>query len=245
MKQPHIACNADDVASRVILPGDPARVDRIAHFLDDPEEKAYNREFKTITGRYRGVLVSVTSTGIGGASLAIALEELIACGAHTFIRTGSCGACRTGIELGDLVLSQAAVREDGASRMYMAAGYPAVADFGLLRDASAICKEENWTHHIGITRSHDSFYVDDEEARMNFWNAKHVLASDMETAALYVIASQRKVRALSILNNVVLYRSDVREGIGEYADGSIATTQGEEREILAALKTMTYSEAAH
>src|SRR5690606_30758029 len=104
MLQPHILCNKGDIAENVILPGDPQRVIRAAKFLDEAREVAFNREFRTVTGKYKGVPITITSTGIGGPSCAIALEELIACGGKNFLRIGSAGALQPGIKIGDLVI---------------------------------------------------------------------------------------------------------------------------------------------
>jgi len=127
-KEPHIQCGPGDVAPVVLLPGDPGRIDWIARELEEVEEVASNREFRTITGRFQGVPVSATSTGIGGASTAIAVEELIRIGARILVRVGSAGALQPGMPIGSLVVAEGAVREDGASGMYVPAGYPAVAD---------------------------------------------------------------------------------------------------------------------
>lgn len=238
-REPHILCRPGEIAESVLLPGDPARVDRLSRFLDEGyREIACNREFKTVTGTYKGVPVTAVSTGIGGASLVIAVEELIRCGAKNFIRIGSCGACQKNIGIGDLVLSSAAVREDGAGRMYLPEKYPAAADFLLTEAAVKLLRASGYTWHHGITRSHDSFYIDDEQERMEFWSHAGVLASDMETAALYLLASYRRVRALSILNNVVRYQEDVKEGIGEYVDEESSAARGEEHEISIALETV-------
>lgn len=238
MKQPHILCESRDIAQNVLLPGDPARVLRAAEFLDSSEEIAFNREFRVLTGSYRGMPVTLCSTGIGGPSMVIALEELIACGACHFIRIGSAGACRSGIALGDLIVPVAAVREDGSSRMYAEEGYPAAADFSLLSALVAACGKEDHPFHVGITRSHDSFYIDDETERMERANRQNVLASDMETAALFTLASLRGVKAAAVLNNVVLYEGDLREGIGDYVDQESRTALGEEMEIRAALEAL-------
>jgi uridine phosphorylase len=238
MKQPHILCDTDDIAENVLLPGDPARVLRVVEFLDSWEEKAFNREFRTVTGLYQGMPLSICSTGIGGPSLVIALEELIACGAKNFIRIGSAGACRPAIALGDLILPTAAVREDGASRMYAQEGYPAVADFSLLSALAASCRRRDIPYHMGITRSHDSFYIDDEAQRMERAGRMNVLGSDMETAALFTLASLRGVRAAAVLNNVVLCEEDVKEGIAGYVDQESLTAEGEKREIQVALDTL-------
>ena len=238
MKQPHILCDKNDVAERVLLPGDPARVLRVAEYLDKPSEIAFNREFRTVTGSYRGVPVSVTSTGIGGASAVIAVEELIACGAKSFIRIGSCGACQPGIAIGDLVISTGSVREDGASAMYAPKEFPAVPDYPLLSALVKVCADAGWDYHTGITRSHDSFYIDHEAELMRRWNSLGVMASDMETSALFTLAAIRRVRAASILNNVVLYEGDLKEGVGDYVDEGAVAAEGEKREIFAALEAL-------
>lgn len=236
MKQPHILCDSQDVAPYVLLPGDPARVLRVADHLDEWHEVVFNREFRTITGSYHGTPVTVTSTGIGGASAAIAVEELIACGARGLIRIGSAGAIQPEIELGDLIIAQGAVREDGASHMYVQQGYPATADPQMTVWLEEVCRKRQFPYHTGIVRSHDSFYIDDEVALMEKWHQKGILGSDMETAALLTVARLRGVRAASILNNVVLYLADVKAGIGNYVDEGAATSAGEFNGIVAALE---------
>lgn len=239
MKQPHILCSHKDISPYVLLPGDPERVLRVAGFLDTWKEIAFNREFRSIRGLYKDVPVTVLSTGIGGPSMAIALEELISCGAEYFIRIGSAGASQPDIEIGDLVISTGAVREDGTSAMYVESNYPAVADFELLSSLVDSCKNSGYRFHLGITRSHDSFYINDESERMDRANRNKVLASDMETAALYTLASLRGVKAASILNNVVLYKGELKEGISGYADESDKKAfEGEKREIRAALEAI-------
>lgn len=238
MKQPHILCRKEDVAPRVLLPGDPARVLRVAEMMDEVREVAYNREFRTITGNYRDTPITVTSTGIGGASAAIALEELIACGGRAFIRIGSAGACQPEIGIGDLILPQAAVREDGASRMYAPDSYPAAADFQLLSLLEYHCRKAGYPFHVGLGRSHDSFYVDDEQERMAYWNRCGVLGSDMETALLFTVGRLRGVSCAAVLNNVVLFQGDVKDGISDYVSEEDAAAAGEEREITAALEAL-------
>ena len=236
MKQPHLLCEQKDIAPYVLLPGDPARVLRAAQQLDEWHEVALNREFRTVTGTYQGIPVSIVSTGIGGASAAIAVEELVACGAKALIRIGSAGAVQQEVKLGDLIIAQGAVREDGASAMYVDKGYPAVADPELALLLSSLCKEHQYDYHTGIVRSHDSFYIDEEAEIMAKWNKKGVLGSDMETAALFTVAKLRGVRAASILNNVVLYEADVKEGISDYVDEAAVVAEGERRQIFVALE---------
>lgn len=238
MKQPHILCDSNDVAEYVILPGDPQRVLRVAAHLKDWKEIATNREFKTVTGYYKGIPITITSTGIGGPSTAIAMEELIACGGKYFIRIGSAGAVQKEIEIGDMIIATAAVREEGTSKMYIQENYPAVADFYLTNIIANTCENLQYRYHLGIIRSHDSFYIDHEEKVMEYWNLKGVLASDMETATLFTIAQLRGVTAASILNNVVKYQSNVKEGINGYVENNSLAEEGEKKEILLALESI-------
>jgi uridine phosphorylase len=235
MKQPHLLVEESQVARYALLPGDPERVLRVAEYLDDWKEIAYNREFRTITGSYQGVEVTVVSTGIGGASACIAIEELAACGTDTLIRIGSAGASQPEIEIGDLIISTGAVREEGASRMYVDLNYPAVPHFSVLRALVEEAEDKGLKHFVGLTRSHDSFYIDDEADRMEKAHRTKLLGSDMETSALFVIAALRGLRAGSILNNVVRYEADVKEGINDYVDEAERAAQGEKQEILTAL----------
>lgn len=237
MRQPHILCDEKDVADMVIIPGDPQRVLRIANYLDEWREIEFNREFRTITGKYKGMPITVTSTGIGGTSAAIALEELIACGCKYFIRIGSAGAVQSEVEIGDLVIPTAAVREDGASKMYVSENFPAVSDFELTNIIVDICKELKYTYFSGVTRSHDSFYIDDEAEKMNYWNKKNVIASDMETASIFTISQLRGVKAATILNNVVKYEGELKESIEEYVDTDNRAQEGEKRTIILALES--------
>ena len=237
MKQPHILCSDNDIEKMVILPGDPERVLRVAGFLDTWEEVAYNREFRTIKGTYKEMPITVTSTGIGGASATIALEELIACGAKYFIRIGSAGACNSQIDIGDLIIPTGVVREEGASRMYVSDNYPAVASFNLLRVINDTSIKLGYKTFMGITRSHDSFYIDNEREIMKHWNSKNVLGSDMETSAIYTVGSLRQVQVASILNNVVRYEADVKDAINDYVDDETKATEGEKKEIILALES--------
>ena len=132
MLQPHIQLDESLNARCAILPGDPARLDRIAEQLENVEELAYNREFRSLRGTYRGLPVAALSTGIGGSSAGIAIEELRAIGVTAMIRIGSCGALQTGIGLGDLIFACGAIRDDGASKAYVDVRYPAVSDTALL-----------------------------------------------------------------------------------------------------------------
>lgn len=237
MKQPHILCEKGNISKYVILAGDPARVSRAAEFLDEWSEIAFNREFKTIRGKYKGAPVTLVSTGIGGPSMAIAIEELIACGGEYFLRIGSGGAVQPYVKLGDLVIATAAVREDGTANMYIKENYPAVADMEFTMKILQTCKQLDYSHYLGLIRSHDSFYIEDEEEIMEYWNKKNVLSSDMESSTLFVLGQLKGVKAASILNTVVEYKSDVKEGIGNYVEEGVGAVEGEKREIILALET--------
>ncbi|MEK7139345.1 MAG: nucleoside phosphorylase [Patescibacteria group bacterium] len=207
--QPHIECQPGDIAPIVLLPGDPKRVDLIASFLDEYREVANNREFRTITGTYQGISVSVTSTGIGCPSTAIAVEELIACGATTLIRVGTCGgAWREDIAPLSVVIPTACVRDEGTTIEYVPAGFPAVADVDVVSALAASAQEQKITYFKGINRTHDSFYAPDQSAAK--WGEFYldprfsdtpspILSSEMETAALLIVATLKGVRAGAVL----------------------------------------------
>ena len=233
---PHILLDEKMTAPYALLPGDPARLDRIAAHLDQVEELAYNREFRSLRGFYKGVRVMALSTGLGGPSTAVAVEELAKLGVSHMIRIGSCGALQRGIHVGDLVLVNGTVRNDGTSRTYIEDGYPAVADFSLLVACKDAVESIRVPYHIGIVRTHDSFYTDEKDEIYAYWKKKGIIASDMETAALYVAGRLRGVKCASILNVVVASEDDLQEQINHYTDGENMASQGEKNEILTALE---------
>ena len=233
---PHILLDEKMTAPYALLPGDPARLDRIAAHLDQVEELAYNREFRSLRGFYKGVRVMALSTGLGGPSTAVAVEELAKLGVSHMIRIGSCGALQRGIHVGDLVLVNGTVRNDGTSRTYIEDGYPAVADFSLLAACKDAVESIRVPYHIGIARTHDSFYTDEKDEIYAYWKKKGIIASDMETAALYVTGRLRGVKCASILNVVVASEDDLQEQINHYTDGENMASQGEKNEILTALE---------
>ena len=236
--QPHIRLDSNHGALSALLPGDPARLDRIRAFLTDVQELAYNREFRSLVGSYQGTRVLAVSTGIGGASAGIAVEELNNLGVKNMIRIGSCGALQPRVKIGDLVLVNGAVRDDGASKTYIDPIFPAVPDSGLLFACVEAASARGYRYHTGIARSHDSFYTDKEAQIDAYWSERGVLGADMETAALYTIGFLRGIRTMSILNNVVAFEEDTLDAIGSYVDGESAAMQGEEHEILTALDAL-------
>lgn len=244
MLQPHIQLDESVGAKYAILPGDPARVTRIAEQLTEPRELAFNREYRSVLGTYKGIPVLAMSTGMGGPAITIAIEELRQIGVTTCIRIGSCGAIQEGLGLGDLVLVQGAVRDDGASRTYVGEQYPAVPDFDLLNDCVAAARELGAPHVAGICRSHDSFYIDNEDDVSSYWGARGVIGSDMETATLLTVGRLRGLKCASILNNVVVWGESTADSIGSYAGGEDLTAVGERNEITVALEAFVRAEAA-
>ncbi|WP_040206028.1 nucleoside phosphorylase [Neobacillus jeddahensis] len=235
--QPHIRVGNEDIPY-ALLPGDPGRVAAVAQFLTEPEVLAYNREYKTIKGLYKGVPILVTSTGIGGVSAGIAVEELKNIGVKVMIRIGSCGALQPNLRIGDLVIASGAVRNDGASYAYINKAYPAIPDTELLFHVISAARINAIRHHTGIVRCHDSFYTDKEQDIDRYWSEKGILASDMETAALFVIGGLRGIKTASILNVVVEQEGDLEGGINDYIDKKNSSKQGEELEILTALEAI-------
>ncbi|WHY78508.1 nucleoside phosphorylase [Neobacillus sp. WH10] len=236
--QPHIRIANGHEVQYALLPGDPGRVDEVAKFLENPVEIANNREYKTVKGQYKGVPVFVTSTGIGGVSAGIAIEELKNIGVNVMIRIGSCGALQPNLRLGDLVIASGAVRNDGASYSYINKAYPAIPDTELLFHVINDAKKIGAKNYTGIVRCHDSFYTDKEPEIDKYWSERGILASDMETAALFVIGGLRGIKTASILNVVVEKEGDLEGGINDYIDAKNNSKRGEELEILTALEAI-------
>lgn len=157
-KQMHIQIKKGDIGRYVILPGDPGRCERIARYFDEPEFLSSNREYTVWRGKLNGEPVAVCSTGIGGPSTAIALEELIECGADTFIRVGTSGGIVETVQSGDIVIATAAVRQEGTTREYIPIEYPAVADFFVVRALHEAAAALGYRQHVGVIQSKDSFY---------------------------------------------------------------------------------------
>lgn len=206
--QYHLRIKEGDVGRYVILPGDPKRVPLIASFLDDAKLVADSREYVTYTGYLDGVKVSVTSTGIGGPSASIAMEELVKCGADTFLRMGTCGGIALPVMGGDAVIATGAIRMEGTSREYAPIEFPAVANFDIITALKKTAEEMNIRHHVGIVQCKDSFYGQHNPETMpvsyellnkwEAWKRLGVLASEMESAALFTVASYLGVRCGSV-----------------------------------------------
>ena len=163
MKQPHIQLDESLNVRYAILPGDPRRAERIASHMSEVEDLGMNREYRSLVGAYRGARILAMSTGMGGVSTGIAVEELHNIGVTHAIRIGSCGALQTDIAPGELLIAAGAVRDDGTSRAYVREGYPAVPDTELLLALTESIRAQGFAHRLGIIRSHESFYIDDIE----------------------------------------------------------------------------------
>jgi uridine phosphorylase len=203
-KQYHTQVGPGDVGRYVLLPGDPKRCQKIAAYFEDAKLVADSREYVTYTGTLNGVPVSVTSTGIGGPSAAIAIEELSKVGADTFIRVGTCGGMQENVCGGDIVIASGAIRMEGTSREYAPIEYPAVPDVTVLNALITAAKKKQVRYHAGVVQCKDSFFGQHEPEVMpvsyelqNKWEAwlrMGCLASEMESAALFIAGSFLRVR---------------------------------------------------
>ena len=190
-----------DVGRYVLLPGDPDRVDRIAAHLVDADLVAHSREFRTVTGSYRGIRVSATSTGVGCPSASIAVEELVNAGATHFIRVGSTAGIQPDIRTGDIVINTGVLRNDGTSRAYVPDTYPAVADHflvhALIEAAYHRRRDGGFNVHIGLGACDDAFYAETPE-----WIERHaklgLINIEMESSAIFTVAQLRGVHAAMV-----------------------------------------------
>ncbi len=219
--QYHIQTRPGDVGRYVILPGDPKRCEKIAKYLDDAKLIADSREYVTYTGTLDGVKVSVTSTGIGGPSASIAMEELVRCGADTFVRVGTCGGIDVDVMGGDVIVATGAIRMEGTTREYAPIEFPAVANLEVTNALVETAKSQGVRHHVGIMQCKDAFYGQHSPEKMpvsyelldkwEAWKRLDVKGSEMESAALFVVASFLKVRCGSVFLTVA---NQERENLG-------------------------------
>jgi len=236
-RQYHIGVTPGEVGSVALLPGDPFRVPLIAEFLTDVKEIAHHREHWTMTGTYKGVLVTATSTGMGCPSTAIAVEELARCGVTSFIRVGSTAALQPGIEPGDLIISQGSFRNDGTSDAYVPRGYPAVPDLQVAVELEEVARElaaaGGYRVHAGINATDDAFYAETPEwieqlSKLGLTNV------EMESSALYVVARQRGLRA----GMICACSSNLVDGASVYDEKNTRLKDGWRHSIEAALETI-------
>lgn len=237
--QKHIRCVAGDVARCVLLPGDPARARRIAEQLDEARLIAENREYVVFTGTTKGVPVSVCSTGIGGSSAAIALEELRNIGAEVFIRVGSAGGRRKDIPIGSLVVVTAAYRGDGVSDEYLPLGFPAVADLEVNNALIEAAKELGYSAFTGIGTTRSAFYARDPELNEVLRRAG-VVAAEMEASTLFIVGTLRRAKVGCVVatdSNITLEEQPT------LAEKEALYMQGEAMTIRTALRAVQLLEA--
>lgn len=243
-KEFHIGLSKGDVGKYVILPGDPGRCQKIAAFFDDPKFVASNREFTTYTGSLLGQKVSVTSTGIGGPSASIAMEELIHCGADTFIRVGTSGGMQKEIQGGDLVIATGAIRLGGTSDEYAPREYPAVPHYEVVSALEKAAGALGYPHHTGVVQCKDSFYGQHDPDSMPVgerlkenWEAYircGALCSEMESDTLYIVGAARRVRVGSVL---LVMANQTRRALG-LEDVQVQDTERAIRTAVEAIKLL-------
>ena len=238
----HIRCSEGDIAPVVLIPGDPARADRIAGRLTEAHLVARNREYTVYTGQYEGVPVSVCSTGIGGPSTAIAIEELSRIGAEVFIRIGSAGARRDGIAIGEPVIVSGAVRAGGTAQAYLPLSFPAMADIGVLNALTEAARQLGIQAQVGLSLSRDAFYRQDSALNETLRPIRAMAVSEMECDTVFVVASALNKRAGAVVgtdSNLYLVAQPSRE------EKERLYMASEERTIAIALRacTLLYPEA--
>jgi uridine phosphorylase len=235
--QYHIGVAPGEVSSVALLPGDPFRVPLIAEFLSDATQVAHKREHMTMTGYYKGKLITATSTGMGCPSTAIAVEELARCGVTSFIRVGSSAGLQPGIEPGDLLVSHGSLRNDGTSDAYVPKGYPAVPDLPIAVELERVARAMAAEHggfavHAGINATDDAFYAESPEW-IGELSRLGVVNVEMESSAMYVVARQRGLRAAMIC----ACSSNLVDGASLYDKKNERLQEGWRRSIEVALET--------
>ncbi|ELY74720.1 nucleoside phosphorylase [Natrinema pallidum] len=195
--QPHLLVDDGDLTDIALIPGDPGRVDRIADHCDESETIAQNREYKVVNATYEGRELTICSTGIGCPSAAIAIEELANVGVETFIRVGTTGALQSGIEIGDMIVATGAAKNEGTSKRYEAAEYPAVPDYDVLSALADAAEANDEDVHVGPIASDDAYYAE-TDAAVDDWEAAGMLAVEMEAAAVFSLARRKGLRAGAI-----------------------------------------------
>ena len=237
-KQYHIELAPGDIGEYVLLPGDPARSDIVAKFLDSPKLVGNHREHRSFTGTYKGVKISVTSTGMGCPSAAIAAEELINIGAKVLIRIGSTAALQDGMRIGDLVISKGAMKNEGTSRFYVPESFPAVPDFhftNLLHQvALEMTEEEDRRGFLGISATDDAFYGETQEWIRKLIDLK-IANVEMEASALFTIGHIRDVAAACICG----VSGNLKTGEVIYQQKNTKLAEAWEKEIQVVLETIS------
>lgn len=240
-KMMHIGLEPGEVGRYVFLPGSPERTEKIAAYFDNPKEIAYNREFRTFVGELDGVKVAVTSTGIGGPSAAIAVEELHQCGADTMLRVGTCASTSEKVSLGDVVIPNGAVRMEGVSTHYLPIEYPAVPDFQVVKAVEQAAQKLEFPYNVGVTITKASFYTQTTPETKPVgpelvykWQAYEkggATNTSMECSILFLIGASLGIRTSSVMISATNF--------GEYSNDADDYPSGwEERAIEVGIEAM-------
>ena len=240
----HIGLTKEDIqgAKYAILPGDPGRVEKIASKLNNAHKIGVNREYTSYLGELDGEKVLVISTGMGGPSTAICVEELAVLGLENLIRVGTSGGMQLDVNAGDIVIALGAIRQEGTSKEYVPIEYPAIADLDLVNALKQAADELGYTNHVGTVQCKDSFYGQHDPEKMpvsyeleNKWNAwikAGALCSEMETASLYIVSSVLRIKAAVVL--LVVWNQELeKRGISNNTDFDV------DKEINVAIKAIS------
>jgi uridine phosphorylase len=228
----HIVCDAKDIARYVLCPGDQARARKIADHLEGSYLVTESRGYSVYSGTYQGVFMTACGTGMGGPTVAIALEELAHMGADTFIRVGSCGVFQPGQKPGDVIIASGTVRAGGTANAYLPPNFPAVPTFSVLRALVEAAERLEVPHRVGVGVAGDAFYAPRDPALRQTLAQAGLVAVEMESDTLFVVGAYRGWRTGA------LYASDgtpeeVKPGWGEQD-----FREGEQRAIVVALTAM-------
>jgi uridine phosphorylase len=232
---PILQVDSRDLPSRAIVCGDPKRAEYIASKLANQKELSFSREYRTFTGEYEGVILAVVSHGVGSPGAAVCFEELIRAGVTSLIRVGTAGSYSADVPPGGLVISTAAVREEGLTRQLVPIGFPAVADSELVQEMHAVALSMNGKVTKGITLTLDAFFMGVEEFPHKKYQKAGVIAVEMEISSLYIIASLRGVKAAAI----VAIDGYADDDLGEvYNPNTETVVRAVDQEIDIALRTI-------
>ena len=228
----HIHCDPKDISRYVFVPGSHDRAKKIASYFSDMRVINENRGYLVYSGMVDGIFMTVSSTGMGGPSTAICIEELGHMGADTFIRVGSCGTYQDYVNCGDVIISTGTYRDGGTANIYMPIEFPAVPDYSLTKSLVDAAKSKNLKVHVGLGSAGDAFYAPRDPAKRDLLKQSGVISGEMESDTLFVVAAVRGCRAAA------LYTSDGTSTETKPAWGEELYRQGEENLIKIALEGM-------
>ncbi len=229
MSQIHIHGQSGDIAPYVLLPGDPNRARWIAEtFLENPKLYNENRSLLGFTGSYKGVPVSVQTTGMGCPTTSIVVEEVIRLGAKYLLRVGTCGACAPHLKSADLVIAQGSVPNDGTTRQYLGgAPYAPLSSYELLETQVRAARALGFAPHVGLIMTEDAFYASSPE-HAKLWASRSVLAFEMEASVLFLLAAMRGVKAgcmLTVSNNIgdpeLIIPEKLQQGVSRMVEAAL------------------------